>query len=85
MAKKTVGQVVTRPGRLPSDPPVTIPVPEDLMTVPGIPVRQNEVDFYSREYPIESQNVDYSADRQWAIMRKIVDDEAARRGVTLAD
>jgi hypothetical protein len=37
------------------------------MTVPGIPVRQNEVDFYSREYPIESQNVDYSADRQWAM------------------
>ena len=67
MAKKTVGQVVTRPGRLPSDPPVTIPIPEDLMTVPGAPVRQNEVDFYSREYPIESQNVDYSADRQWAM------------------
>ena len=36
------------------------------MTVPGVPVRQNEVDFYSREYPIESQNIDYSADRQWA-------------------
>jgi ferredoxin len=67
MAKKTVGQIITRPGRLPSDPPVTIPIPEDLMTVPGIPVRQNEVDFYSREYPIESQNVDYSADRQWAM------------------
>jgi ferredoxin len=67
MAKKTVGQVVTRPGRLPSDPPVTIPIPEDLMTVPGAPIRQNEVDFYSREYPIESQNVDYSADRQWAM------------------
>jgi hypothetical protein len=36
------------------------------MTVPGAPIRQNEVDFYSREYPIESQNIDYSADRQWA-------------------
>jgi hypothetical protein len=48
MAKKTVGQIVTRPGRLPSDPPVTIPIPEDLMTVPGAPIRQNEVDFYSR-------------------------------------
>jgi ferredoxin len=66
MAKKTIGQIVTRPGRLPSDPPVSIPIPEDLMTVPGIPVRQNEVDFYSREYPIESQNIDMSADRQWA-------------------
>ena len=65
--KRPVGQLVTRPGRLPSDPPVTIPIPEDLLTVPGIPVRQNEVDFYSREYPIESQNVDFSADRQWAM------------------
>jgi hypothetical protein len=47
MAKKKIGQVVTRPGRLPSDPPINIPIPEDLMTVPGIPLRQNEVDFYS--------------------------------------
>ena len=58
MAKKKIGQVVTRPGRLPSDPPIDIPIPEDLMTVPGSPIRQNEVDFYSREYPLESQNVD---------------------------
>jgi ferredoxin len=67
MAKKTVGQTVTRPGRRAGDPAVTIPIPADLMTVPGIPVRQNEVDFYSREYPIESQTVDFSADRQWAM------------------
>jgi ferredoxin len=67
MAKKTIGQIITRPGRLPNDPPITIPIAEDLLTVPGIPVRPNEVDFYSREYPLESQNVDYSADRQWAM------------------
>jgi epoxyqueuosine reductase len=67
MAKKKVGLVITRPGRLPSDPPIDIPIPEDLMTVPGIPIRQNEVDFYSREYPLESQNIDNSADRQWAM------------------
>ena len=66
MAMKKIGQVVTRPGRLPSDPHIDIPIPEDLMTVPGSPIRQNEVDFYSREYPLESQNVDNSADRQWA-------------------
>jgi hypothetical protein len=29
--------------------------------------------------------IEANADRQWAIMRKIVDDEAARRGVTLTD
>lgn len=67
MAKKQIGQVITRPGRLPSDPPITIPIAEDLLSVPGIPVRPNEVDFYSREYPIESQNVERSADRQWAM------------------
>jgi ferredoxin len=67
MAKKKIGQVITRPGRLPSDPPYTIPVPEDFLSVPGIPVRQNEVDFYSREYPIETQTVEMSADRQWAM------------------
>src|SRR5258707_9269500 len=66
MAMKKSAQVVNRPGRLPTDPPFYIPIPEDLMTVPGAPIRQNEVDFYSREYPIESQNIDYSADRQWA-------------------
>jgi len=64
MATKKIGQVITRPGRLPNDPPIDIPIPEDLMTVPGAPIRQNEVDFYSREYPLESQNVDNSADRQ---------------------
>ncbi len=67
MAKKKIGQIITRPGRLPSDPPVTIPIAEDLLSVPGIPVRANEVDFYSREYPLESQNVERSADRQWAM------------------
>src|SRR4029450_1228403 len=66
MAMKKIGQVITRPGRLPSDPPTDIPIPEDLMTVPGSPIRQNEVDFYSREYPLESQNIDNSAERQWA-------------------
>jgi hypothetical protein len=67
MAKKKIGQVITRPGRLPSDPPYTIPVPEDFQVGTAIPVRQSEVDFYSREYPIETQNIDMSADRQWAM------------------
>ena len=46
MATKKIGQIITRPGRLPGDPPIDIPIPEDLMTVPGSPIRQNEVDFY---------------------------------------
>ncbi|MBI3329811.1 MAG: hypothetical protein HYZ81_24280, partial [Nitrospinae bacterium] len=67
MATKKIGQVITRPGRLADDPPITIPVAEDLLSVPGIPVRAVEVDFYSREYPLESQNVERSADREWAM------------------
>jgi epoxyqueuosine reductase len=44
---------------------VTIPVAEELETVPGIPKRPEEVDWYSREYPPESHNVENRAYRQW--------------------
>ena len=32
-----IGHEVVRPGKLYGDDPVTIPVPEELETVPGIP------------------------------------------------
>ena len=60
-----IGHAVTRPGRRLGDDPVTIEVPEELETVPGIPQNPHEVDFYSREYPLESQMVDQTADREW--------------------
>ena len=60
-----IGHSVTRPGRRASDPPVTINVPEELETVPGVVQDPLDVDFYSREYPIESQNVEMTADREW--------------------
>jgi ferredoxin len=62
---KLVHHVVTRPGRLHGDPDVEIPVAEDLVTVPGNPEREEDLAFYSREYPLESQNVDNAADREW--------------------
>lgn len=62
---KTVHHVVTRPGRLHGDAEVQIPVAEDLTTVPGIPMRDIDVSFYSRVHPIETQNIDKAADRQW--------------------
>ena len=61
-----VGHVITRPGRRAGDPDIEIPVPEELETVPGIPVRQDDVDFYSREYPLETINIDERASRDWA-------------------
>lgn len=63
---KKVHHVVKRPGRIAGDPDVHIPVAEDLATVPGSPVRNKDVTFYSREYPIESQTVEKAADRAWA-------------------
>ena len=62
---KTVNHVVTRPGRRHGDPQTTIPVAEELVTVPGSPVIDGDVSYYSREDPIESQTVEKSADREW--------------------
>ena len=63
--RKAVHHVVRRPGRTHGDPDVEIPVSEDLATVPGIPQRPKDVSFYTREYPIETQNITYAADREW--------------------
>ncbi len=62
---KEVHHVVTRPGRRHGDPEVDIPVAEDLATVPGAPVRQEDVSFYTRVYPLETQNIEKAADRDW--------------------
>ena len=63
---KPVNHVVKRPGRVPGDTDIEIPVAEDLVTVPGVPKRDADVAFYSREYPLQNQNVEKSADRDWA-------------------
>ena len=63
-----VGHVVTRPGRKLGDAPVDIPVPEELETVPGIPITSREVDFYSREYPLQRQQVEHAADTGGVLM-----------------
>ncbi len=61
-----IGHYVERPGLKPKDAPVTIPVAEELESVPGIPQNPADVDWYSREYPEETQQVEYTADREWA-------------------
>ena len=60
-----IGHQITRPGRNTEDEPITINVPEELLTVPGVPQAPADVNFYSREYPLESQNIDLTADREW--------------------
>ena len=47
-----IGHEVVRPGMYVGDAEVTIPVPEELETVPGIPLNNREVDWYAREYPL---------------------------------
>ncbi|MCY4366674.1 MAG: hypothetical protein OXE17_10695, partial [Chloroflexi bacterium] len=61
-----IGHEVVRPGKNAGDTPVTIPVPEELETVPGIPKIQREVDWYAREYPVETMNITERASRDWA-------------------
>ena len=55
--RRIVGHYETRPGLRPGDPPVEFPVARDLETEPGIPIRTDEVSFYSREEPLESVSV----------------------------
>ena len=62
---KPVSHVVTRPGRKPGEPDADIPIAQDLATVPGSPTIDGDVSYYSREYPVESQTVEKSADREW--------------------
>ena len=61
-----IGHEVVRPGKSYGQAEVTIPIPEELETVPGIPVNQREVDWYAREYPLETMNILERASRDWA-------------------
>ena len=62
-----IGHEVVRPGKFIGDDPVTIRVPEELETAPGIPLNDREVDWYAREYPLESQNRSERASHEWNI------------------
>ena len=61
-----IGHEVVRPGKRYGEPDVTIPIPEELATVPGVPKNQREVDWYAREYPLETMNITERASRDWA-------------------
>lgn len=65
MPKKDIDHVVVRHGRTVNDKEVSIPVATDLTTVPGIPTRESDVSFYSTNYPLETHNIEKTADRDW--------------------
>ncbi|CAI8007839.1 3-chloro-4-hydroxyphenylacetate reductive dehalogenase [Geodia barretti] len=77
---KQLSHTVKRPGRLLGDPDVEIPVAEDLASVPGVPQNPVDVAFYSREYPLETQTIEKSADRQWALATQSKDFDEFREG-----
>ncbi len=52
-----IGHEVVRPGKYLGEEAVTIQVPEELETTPGIPLTNREVDWYAREYPLETMNI----------------------------
>ena len=61
-----IGHDVVRPGKRHGDSSVTISIPEELETTPGIPLNNREVDWYAKEYPLESINYTERASRDWA-------------------
>ena len=63
---KSIHHVVKRPSRKQDESDVEISVADDLVTVPGIPIRETDVSFYSREYPLEADSVEKSASIKWA-------------------
>ena len=82
MALKEISHYVTRPGRRNDDPDVTIPVAKDLVTVPGVPKREDDVDYYSREFPLDSQSVNDSASFAWLrSIRRNLSPDATRQAI----
>ena len=61
-----IGHEVVRPGKKYGEADVTIPIPQELETTPGVPTNQREVDWYAREYPLETMNITERASRDWA-------------------
>ena len=63
---KTISHIIKRPGSKPGKPDVEIPVAEDLVSVPGVPMREKDVSYNSRFHPLEAGPVEKSADYEWA-------------------
>ena len=53
-------------GKNPETEPEIIAVPEELETVPGIPVNDQTVTYYARHYPIETHAVENFVYRKWS-------------------
>ena len=65
MVTKNISHTVTRAGRTLQHDPISIHVASDLITAPGVVKKENDVSFYSRNYPLESLTIVKPADRVW--------------------
>ena len=66
MARRLLGHNEIHKGRSHGDGPVEIPVAKDLEKDPATMRREDEISFYSREYPLESFAIAESASAEWA-------------------
>ena len=71
MAKRKVGKIIKRPGLKFGDPDIEIPIAVDLLKVEGVPQRDAEVSYYSREFPLESFSIEQSASAVWAQKERV--------------
>ena len=76
MVTKNISHTVTRAGRTLGHGPISIPVASDLITAPGVVKKENDVSFYSRNNPLESQTIEKTADRVWTW--SVFSDEVAK-------
>ena len=66
MAKRKVGKIIRRASLKFGGPDIEIPIAADLLKVDGVPQRDTEVSYYSREFPLESFSITQSASAVWA-------------------
>ena len=66
MAKKKVSHYVKRPGRNHGDPDVTIPVAEDLVSVPGHSHSRDRCVLLQQRGSLENMAIAESASAEWA-------------------
>lgn len=64
--RKKLGHIVRRPGLKNGDSEIEIPVAADLLSQPGIPTNQHDLDYYATRYPLETQGITNTAtDTEW--------------------
>ncbi len=81
MVAKKVSHVVKRPGRRHGEMDVSFPVTEDLVSKPGATANQQDVDFYSRKYPLEDMVTTLTADNEWTYKESPEEDQEATKRI----